>query len=104
MRIKPTVPTVALALVLLAGCATPTPVVVSPPPEPAIPPPGDDTCHAATYATYLGDDYRTVPAAPEGRVFRVVCTTCAMTMDFNSGRLNFFYDEASGKIVRLTCG
>ena len=82
---------------------TPTPTP-APDPRPRLPAPGNDTCRAATYADTLGDDYRTLPSAPEGRVFRVVCTTCAMTMDFNAERLNFFYDATNGKVVRLTCG
>jgi hypothetical protein len=104
MRLSPIAPAAALALVLLAACATPPPATVPPPPGPPLPPPGEDTCGAAAYAHTLGDDYRDVPPAPEGRVFRVVCTTCAMTMDFNAERLNFFYDTTTGRVVRLTCG
>ena len=103
MRPTPTALTAALSLALLTACATPAPVTVTPP-GPTLPPASEDTCRAATYASTLGDDYRSVPPAPEGRTFRVVCTTCAMTMDFNPERLNFFYDESSGKVVRLTCG
>src|SRR5688500_10055383 len=104
MRLNPTAPIAALSLALLTACATPPPVTVVPPPQPPMPPPSEDTCRAATYATYIGDDYRTVPPAPQGQVFRVVCTTCAMTMDFNPQRLNFFYDQTTGRIVRLSCG
>ena len=104
MRISPTAPLAALTLALLVACATPAPVVVTPTPNPPLPPPSQDTCRAATYADTLGDDYRTVPPAPQGRVFRVVCTTCPMTMDFNAERLNFFYDQTTGRVVRLSCG
>ena len=104
MRLIALAPVAALTLALLTACATPAPVVVTPPAQPPLPPPSEDTCRAATYADTLGDDYRTVPPAPEGRVFRVVCTTCAMTMDFNAQRLNFFYDQTTGKVVRLSCG
>lgn len=95
--------TAALSLVLLTACATPPPVTTKPPGS-ALPPPSEDTCRAATYASTLGQDHRDVPPAPEGRTFRVVCTTCAMTMDFNPERLNFFYDQGSGRVVRLSCG
>ena len=104
MRNAPIFPTAALALVMLAGCGTAPPVTVVPPAEPPLPPASADTCRAGTYASYLGQDYRQVPTPPQGRVFRVVCTTCAMTMDFNASRLNFFYDESTGRIVRLSCG
>ena len=103
MRIHPLAPAAA-ALALLAACATPPPAVVDPPRGPALPPASDDTCRAATYAGLLGEDYRAVPAAPEGRVFRVVCTTCPMTMDFNPNRVNFMYEQATGRVVQLTCG
>ena len=103
MRIHPLAPAAA-ALALLAACATPPPAVVDPPRGPALPPASDDTCRAATYADLLGEDYRAVPVAPEGRVFRVVCTTCPMTMDFNPDRVNFMYEQATGRVVQLTCG
>jgi hypothetical protein len=97
--------TAALSLALLTACATPTQTTTgTPPPSAALPPTSEDTCGAATYASRLGNDYREVPAAPAGRTFRVVCTTCAMTKDYSAQRLNFFYDASTGKVVRLTCG
>ena len=107
MRLDPIAPTAALLLALLAACATPAAAPPAPgasPPLAGIPPAGEDTCGAATYASSLGDDYRTVPPAPAGRVFRVVCTTCATTRDLNPQRLNFFYDASTGEVVRLSCG
>ncbi len=104
MRPNPTALTAALSLALLTACASPPPVTVAPPPGPALPPAGADTCRAATYASYLGQDHRQVPPAPDGLTFRVACTTCAVTEDFSAQRLNFFYDAASGKVVQLTCG
>lgn len=103
-RLNPTALTAALSLALLTACATPPPMVVSTSPGAALPPPSEDPCRAATYASHVGEDYREVPPAPEGRDFRVVCTTSPMTRDFNAQRLNFFYDEKPGRIVRLTCG
>ena len=101
-------PTAVLSLALLTACATPAtptpPAPGTPPPVAGIPPASEDSCRAADYAHVIGDDYRDVPAAPPGRVFRVVCTTCAMTKDLNVQRLNFFYDQATGKVVRLSCG
>ncbi len=107
----------ALALAALAACQSPPPAPPGTPPPPPPPRPSsgtpaasslpaaaDDTCQAASQARLLGTDYRTVPPAPAGKVVRVVCTTCPMTMDFNAGRLNVIYDAASGKVERLTCG
>ena len=107
MRLSP-IRFALLAILLGTGCATPPPVAgtppASPPAEPSTPPANEDTCGAAAYSSYLGRDYRQVPPAPEGRTFRVVCTTCAMTKDYSAQRLNFFYDASTGKVVRLACG
>ena len=104
MRLHPTALTAALSIALLTACASPPPVTVTPPSGPALPPAGEDTCRAASFASYVGRDYRDVPPAPDGLTFRVACTTCAVTEDFSAQRLNFFYDEKTGRIVRLTCG
>jgi hypothetical protein len=103
MRPTPTAPITALSLALLAACAAPPPVTNTPP-GPTLPPASEDTCGAATYASHIGGNYRAFPPAPAGRTFRIVCTTCAMTEDFSAQRLNVLYDEASGRVVRLTCG
>jgi hypothetical protein len=34
----------------------------------------------------------------------VVCSTCAMTMDFNAERLTIVFDEDSGIVSKLNCG
>jgi hypothetical protein len=45
-----------------------------------------------------------VPSAPEGQTFRLLCTTCAATMDYRENRVNFVYDEATGVIQQVKCG
>ena len=97
-----------LLLAALAGCQSPPPN--TPPADdaadasPALPAADQDTCQAASHASLLGTNYKQAPTAPAGKVYRVVCTTCPMTMDFNPQRLNIIYDEKSGLIRRLTCG
>jgi hypothetical protein len=98
----------AFTVLALAACQSPPP---STPPEPiaadetpALPAAEQDTCQAASHSSLLGSSYKQAPAAPAGKVYRVVCTTCPMTMDFNPQRLNIIYDEKSGLIRRLTCG
>lgn len=66
--------------------------------------PTPDTCDAKTYGWLLGENRSRVPAAPEGKVIRVVCSTCAMTMDYSESRLNVIFLEKTGLVQKLTCG
>lgn len=66
--------------------------------------PSPDTCDAKTYGWLLGENKSRVPAAPEGKVIRVVCSTCAMTMDYSESRLNVIFLEKTGIVQKLTCG
>ena len=107
MRSHPKLHLAALAAAaVLAGCASPPPVDVTPPPlrGPVVPSADADTCGARPLASLVGGDYRSVPPARPGQTIRVACTTCAITEDFSAQRLNVFYDAATGRIVRLTCG
>jgi hypothetical protein len=84
----------------LSACApTETPVIRTP---------GDDAafkaCKVEDYQAYVGRNRSTVPSAPEGQTFRVLCTSCAATMDYRENRVNFVYDEASGVIQQVKCG
>ena len=71
------------------------------------PAPGDGprACKVEDYQSYVGRNRSTVPAdAPRGMTFRVLCTTCAATMDYNPNRVNFVYDTASNIIREVRCG
>jgi hypothetical protein len=72
------------------------------------PTPGGDTafkaCKVEDYQAYVGRNRSTVPVAPQGQSFRVLCTACAATMDYRENRVNFVYDEASGVIQQVKCG
>lgn len=61
-------------------------------------------CPAAKYESYIGRDRSTLPPKPEGETWRVTCTTCPVTMDYNSGRVNILYDQATGIIREVKCG
>ena len=98
----------AMALACASGCQSPADRVATAPgdaaPSAAHPTGAEDTCGAASQASLLGQDHRQLPPAPAGKVVRVLCTTCPMTMDFNAQRLNVFYDQGTGKVTRLSCG
>ena len=91
----------AAAGVALSACApAETPV--------AIRTPGADgafkACKVDDYLAYVGRNRSTVPSAPDGQTFRVLCSSCAATMDYRENRVNFVYDEASGVIQQVKCG
>ncbi|RZJ45441.1 MAG: hemolysin [Brevundimonas sp.] len=73
--------------------------------EPATPPTGGPTaCKADQYQRYVGRNRSELPQTPAGETWRVTCTTCPVTMDYNESRLNIVYDEATGVIRQVKCG
>lgn len=73
-------------------------------PAQATPPDASDTCGAKPLSWLVGQNRDRVPKPAAGRVVRVVCSTCMMTMDFNASRLNVIYEQKTGNVLRLTCG
>jgi hypothetical protein len=82
-----------VALGLAAGCA-PLPVADGPPPQ---------RCDAATSPSLIGRHVGAVTFPRDANV-RLVCTTCAATMDYDPDRLNLRFDEATGIIKSVDCG
>lgn len=66
--------------------------------------PGPDQCRAAEYQHLIGQNRSAIPSTPAGATWRVTCTRCPVTMDYNPTRLNIFYDEASGTVREVKCG
>lgn len=87
-------------LFLAAACA--------PMPEQTPPPAGGDMaykpCRVEDYQSYVGRNRSQVPTAPEGQIFRVLCSTCAATMDYRENRVNFVYDQQTGVVQQVKCG
>ena len=90
-----------IAFSAVAACAPMEggPVASAPPSAEA---PGQ--CKADAYRSYVGRNRSELPAAPAGETRRVVCSTCAVTMDFNPERVNILYDTASNRITEVKCG
>lgn len=88
------------AALLTGACAPVTPGDTTPLP------PGDSPvpCRADLYQGYLGRNRSTLPTQPADEVWRVTCTTCAVTMDYNPRRLNILFDETTGVIREVKCG
>lgn len=94
---KTLVPSLAVAG-LLVGCA---PMEQAAPTTPAD---GPTQCRADQYQRYVGRNRSELPPRPANETWRVTCTTCPVTMDYNSSRLNVFYDERTGIIREVKCG
>jgi len=82
-----------IAVGLAAGCAQ-TPVAETPSPA---------RCDAAASQSLIGSHVGAVSFA-RGANVRIVCTTCAATMDYDPERLNLRFDEATGIIKSVDCG
>ena len=82
-----------IAVGLAAGCA-PVPVSDAPPPS---------RCDAAASRSLIGSHVGAVTFPRDANV-RLVCTTCAATMDHDPDRLNIRFDEATGIIKSVDCG
>lgn len=103
------------ALLTLAACASepepapaPAPPAATPAPKPSPvsprPRPADDMCGAYEAQDLVGRSRTEIPVPVLPALQRVACTTCAVTMDFNPRRLNFFYDAETGLIKQVKCG
>jgi hypothetical protein len=89
----------AAVALLVVACA---PVDAGDPPPPSED--GPAQCRAQNYLRYLGGDRSELPARPADEVWRVTCTTCPVTMDYNPRRLNILFDESTGVIREVKCG
>lgn len=96
---KTTLPGLAVLALLTAACAPVENGDASMPPAD-----GPGQCKADQYQRYVGRNRSELPAAPAGETWRVTCTTCPVTMDFNPSRLNIFFDESTGVIREVRCG
>lgn len=85
-----------LGLLAVAACA----------PMEGMDPPTDgaEQCPAAKYRPYIGRNQSTLPAAAPGEVRRVVCDTCAVTMDYNPMRVNVTFDTRTNIVETVSCG
>jgi hypothetical protein len=90
----------------IAACTPPADKAVES--EPVVtPPPAEEPvsarCDAQPYQSFVGKNKSEIPEPPLGISFRVACTTCPVTDDARSDRLNFYFDEATGIIKEVRC-
>ena len=87
------------ATALMAGACAP---MESADPMPSPDAPGQ--CKADQYQGYVGRNRSELPQAPADATWRVTCTTCPMTLDYNPRRLNILFDETTGVTRQVKCG
>jgi hypothetical protein len=63
-----------------------------------------DECNAAAYKYLVGKNKSELPAKPANAIWRIACTSCAVTMDYAPSRLNIFFDTKSEVIKEVKCG
>ena len=91
---------IAAVALMAAACAPVSPT----PTPPTSPGEGASQCKAAQYQRYIGRNRSELPAPPAGEVWRVTCTTCPVTMDYNPRRLNILFEDSTGIIRTVQCG
>lgn len=83
----------AATALLVAACAPVSPDAPAP-----------TQCKSEQYQRYVGRNRSELPARPANEVWRVTCTTCPVTMDYNPTRLNILFEESTGVIREVKCG
>jgi hypothetical protein len=63
-----------------------------------------DECNAAAYKYLVGKNKSELPAKPANAIWRIACTSCAVTTDYAPARLNIFFDTKSAVIKEVRCG
>lgn len=86
----------AIAPIALMACQTGTP-------PPSTPERAPDTCGAAGYDHLIGTQHDARDFAAPGRVLRIIPPNSAVTMDYNTERLNVDIDDR-GRVTRIWCG
>lgn len=93
-----------MALLLLTACAA-SPLAEPKREDPPMPAePMKDSCRAGDLRAFVGKSKDELPPVPEGRTRRLVCTTCAMTMDYSPVRQTVVFDEKTGIVQSAKCG
>lgn len=83
-----------------AACAPVTPPTGGPDPVP----PENDQCRASAYQSLVGHPRSHIPQQPAGATWRVSCSSCAVTMDYNPRRMNIVYDDRTEIVQSVSCG
>jgi hypothetical protein len=73
---------------------------VAPPP----PAPPKDSCGADALQSLVGHPRTEIPVPVNPGLRRVVCSTCAVTQDYNAARQTIVYDSQTDLVRSVKCG
>jgi hypothetical protein len=94
----------AIALLLLTACAA-SPLPEPKREEPPMPAePMKDSCLARDLQSFIGKSKDALPPVPAGVTRRLVCASCAMTLDYSPTRQTVTFDSATGIVKSAKCG
>ncbi|MDB5421472.1 MAG: hypothetical protein JWR59_1419 [Brevundimonas sp.] len=102
-------------MLLLGACSTPAakPIATAPAvvaeaeanqPVGTRMPDGDDLCKAADLQWLVGKNKREIPVPVDVVNRRVVCSSCAVTMDYSPYRQNIFFNAQTDIVESVRCG
>lgn len=74
------------------------------PTKPNFTPVNDDLCGAKPLQYLIGKPRTDIPVPLDPNSRRVLCTTCAATLDYNPSRQNIIFDADTGIIKSVSCG
>lgn len=63
-----------------------------------------DQCRASQFQHLVGQSLDALPRKPAGAIWRMACSTCAVTSDLGRERMNVSYDNDSRLITSISCG
>lgn len=63
-----------------------------------------DQCRASERQDWVGQSIDTLPQTPPDQKWRTACTTCEVTSDLQRDRLNISYNEATRRVIEVSCG
>ncbi|UDF02211.1 proteinase inhibitor i78 [Asticcacaulis sp. AND118] len=102
------------AFLVVAACSTPAPPPAPPPPPlvsrptpqkpPELKPVDTDRCGATDLQYLIGKPRTEIPVPLEPSKRRVLCSTCAATMDYRADRQTIVFDTETGIIKSVNCG
>ncbi len=81
-----------------------TPIAPPQPVEPELKPVNSDTCGVRDLQYLVGRPRTEIPVPVDPSKRRVLCSTCAATMDYRADRQTIVFDTQSGIIKTVSCG